>query len=36
MKVTLQGIEAIRTIKYGHVYGKHPGISGEIRFVEKL
>lgn len=35
-KATLRGIEAIRTIKRGHVYGKDPGITGEIRFVESL
>lgn len=35
-KATLRGIEAIRTIKRGHVYGKDPGITGEVRFVESL
>ena len=35
-KATLQGIEAIRTIKRGHVHGKEAGITGEIRFVESL
>ncbi|SHF42768.1 DDE domain-containing protein [Litoreibacter ascidiaceicola] len=35
-KATLHGIEAIRTIKRGHVHGKEAGITGEIRFVESL
>ena len=35
-KATLRGIEAIRTIKHGHVHGKEPGVTGEIRFVERL
>jgi len=35
-KATLSGIEAIRTIKHGHVHGKEPGVKGEIRFVESL
>ena len=35
-KATLRGTEAIRTIKHGHVYGKSPGVTGEIRFVEGL
>lgn len=33
---TLRGIEAIRTIKHGHVHGKRPGATGEICFVESL
>ena len=35
-KATLRGIEAIRTIKHGHVHGKQPGVTGEIRFGEQL
>ncbi len=35
-KATLRGIEAIRTIKHGHVHGKKPGVPGEIRFIERL
>lgn len=35
-KATLRGTEAIRTIKHGHVHGKSPGVTGEIRFVEGL
>ena len=35
-KATLRGIEAIRTIKHGHVHGKKPGVTGEIRLVESL
>lgn len=35
-KATLHGIEAIRTIKRGHVHGKNPGVTGETRFVESL
>ena len=31
-KATLCGIEAIRTIKHGHVLGKQPRVVGEIRF----
>ena len=29
-------IEAIRTIKNGHISNKVPGIRGEIDFVQKL
>ena len=29
-------IEAIRTIKHGHVHSKQPGVIAEIRFVENL
>lgn len=35
-KAPLRGIEAIRTIKHGHVHGEEPGVTGEIRFVNKL
>jgi transposase, IS6 family len=35
-KVTLRWIEAIRTITHGHVHGKQPGVTGDIRFVESL
>lgn len=35
-KATLRGIEAIRSIKHGHVEGKEPGVTGEIRFVKEL
>tara|TARA_R110002094_G_scaffold173267_1_gene154617 strand:+ start:394 stop:666 length:273 start_codon:yes stop_codon:yes gene_type:complete len=34
--VTVRGIEAIHTIKHGHVYGRDPSVIGEIRFVESL
>ena len=35
-KATLKGIEAIRTIKRGHVHGRQDGIKGEVRFVNGL
>lgn len=35
-KDTLKGIEAIRSIKKGHVRGKAVGIAGEIRFISEL
>ena len=35
-KATLRSIEAIRTIKHGHVHGKYPGVTDEIRFAESL
>ena len=35
-KSTLHGIEAIRSIKHGHIYGHIPGRKGEIGFVHKL
>jgi IS6 family transposase len=35
-KATLRGIEAIRTIKRGHVNGKEQGVIGEIRFIVSL
>jgi len=35
-KATLSGIEAIRTIKRGHVHHKQPGVRGEIRFISQL
>ena len=35
-KATLRGIKAIRTIKHGHVHGKYPGVTDEIRFAESL
>ncbi len=35
-KATLRDIETIRTIKHGHVHGKQPGVTGEIRFVEEF
>ncbi|MEM5477766.1 hypothetical protein [Pacificibacter sp. AS14] len=35
-KAALRGIEAIRTNKHGHVHGKPPAVTGEIRFVESL
>ncbi len=35
-KATFRGIEAIRTIKRGHVVGRHDGVKGEISFVNSL
>ena len=35
-KATLGAIEAIRTIKNGHVSNKAPGVRGEIAFVQNL
>ncbi len=35
-KATLKGIEAIRTIKRGHVHGRTDGIVGEVSFVNEL
>lgn len=35
-KATLSDIEAIRTIKRCHVYGRQNGITGEVSFVNKL
>ncbi|MFP7675608.1 IS6 family transposase [Marivita sp. S0852] len=35
-KATLSGIETIRTIKRGHIHHKHPGVSGEILFINQL
>lgn len=35
-KAKLRGIEAIRTIKRGHVHSKDLGVAGKIRFVESL
>jgi IS6 family transposase len=35
-KATLRGIEGVRTIKMGHVRGKSPGVTGEIRFIKGL
>ena len=35
-KVTLSGIETIRSIKRGHVCHKKPGVKGEIEFVRRL
>jgi len=35
-KAKLRGIQAIRTIKHGHVHGKEAGVTGEIRFVNDL
>lgn len=35
-KATLQGIEAIRMIKRGHVRSKAPGVPGEVSFVKAL
>lgn len=35
-KETLRGIETIRAIKKGHVHGKPPDVTDEIRFVESL
>ena len=35
-KATLQGVEAMRTIKRGHVHGKPAGIPGEVSFVHGL
>jgi transposase, IS6 family len=35
-KATLSGIETIRTIKRGHIHHKHPGVQGEILFVNQL
>ena len=35
-KVALQGIEAMRMIKRGHVHNKAPGVPGEVSFVAAL
>ncbi len=35
-KAALQGYEAIRTIKRGHICNKQPGVRGEIAFVRNL
>lgn len=35
-KATLQGMEAIRTIKNGHIQTKQSGVRGEISFVHEL
>lgn len=35
-KATLQGVEAIRTIKNGHIQTRQPGVRGEIAFVHQL
>lgn len=35
-KATLRGTQAIKAIKHGHVHGKEPKVTGEIRFVESL
>ena len=35
-KVTLGGIEIIRTIKRGHIHNKRSGVRGEIQFVNQL
>ena len=35
-KVTLQGMETIRTIKNGHIEKREPGVRGEIAFVNGL
>jgi IS6 family transposase len=35
-KATLSGIETIRTIKRGHIHQKHPGVQGEIHFINQL
>lgn len=35
-KATLQCVEAMRTIKRGHVHGKAPGVPGEVSFVNGL
>lgn len=35
-KTTLSGIETIRTIKYGHIHQKQPGVKGEIQFTGQL
>lgn len=34
-RVTLQGMEKLRTIKNGHIQIRQPGVSGEIAFVHK-
>lgn len=35
-KATLKGIETIRNIKRGHVYGKMQGVNGEVDFLHQL
>jgi IS6 family transposase len=35
-KDTLKGIEAVRSIKRGHVVGRESGVAGEVRFVASL
>jgi len=35
-KDTLRGIEAVRSIKNGHVFGKADGVLGEVRFISEL
>jgi IS6 family transposase len=35
-KVTLSGIETIRTIKRGHIHHKQPGVESEIQFIHQL
>jgi transposase, IS6 family len=35
-KATLQGVEAMRTIKRGDVHGMAPGVPGEVSFVNRL
>jgi len=35
-KATLSGIEAIRTIKRGHIHNKQVGVKGEIQFMRQL
>lgn len=35
-KATLRGIEAIRTIKRGHIHKKQSGVRGEIEFISQL
>lgn len=35
-KATLSGIEAIRTIKHGHIHDRQPGVHGEIQFINQL
>lgn len=35
-KDTLKGIEAVRSIKRGHVVGREAGVAGEVRFVASL